>query len=171
MDFNGSRSAVAAGYKDSKAVRGQAYDLLTRPDVQARVKELHLERVSQVRLDAATVLRELLMIATCDIGLMFDSTGKLKDIKEIPTEVRRVISGFDFVETFDDDGVKTGSVTKVKTWDKNKAIEQIGRHLKLWTDKLELSGTLTLESLVMGEGKLVEPIERTTKTPNQITAG
>lgn len=154
VDFNGTQAAIRAGYKDGSGIRSKAYDLLTKTDIQRRVQELHVERVNAIRLDEATVLRELLRIATCDLGQAFNPEGGLKPIHEIPEDVRRAMSGIEVEEIWEgrgEDKYQAGVIKKVKFWDKPKAIELLGKKLQLWVDRLEVNHLITLETLVMGE--------------------
>jgi phage terminase small subunit len=48
------------------------------------------------------------------------------------------------------------TVRKVKFWDKVKGLELLGKHLKLFTEKVEHSGSLTLEQLVLASMKKPE---------------
>lgn len=154
-DFNATRSAIAAGYKDSKSTRSSASEILARPDIQRRVHELHLQRVNEILINEQTILRELLRIATSDLGLIFNPEGGIKPIHEIPEEVRRAMSGIDVEEIWEgrgEDRYQSGVIKKVKFWDKPKAIELLGKKLQIWVERLEVNHTVTLEALVMGEG-------------------
>lgn len=158
VDFNGTQAAIRSGYApgNERSAQSNASRLLSIPIICDRVKELHLLRVNEIKMDVGTILRECLRLATCDVGLAFNEDRSLKAIHEIPEDVRRCIAGFEEEEIWEGTGrdrVYVGQLRKVKFWDKNKAIEQAGKHLKLWTEKFEVQGTLTLESLVMGEGQ------------------
>ena len=51
---------------------------------------------------------------------------------------------FEEFEGFGVDRVKIGEVREVKFWDKPKSLEILARHLKLLTDKVEVSGSVTI---------------------------
>ena len=86
------------------------------------------------------VLRELLRLATADVSKAFDEDGQLLPIHKIPKDVRLAISGIDVAV----DGRSGGTVKKVRFWSKDKSLEMLGRHLKMFTDKVEHSGTVEL---------------------------
>lgn len=155
VDLHGQNAAIRAGYSE-KSAKTQASTMLADPDIQARIADLNQERLARVQVESDTVLRELLRIATSDIGEAFDDSGRLKPLKEIPTDVRRAIQSIEVDELFDGFGQErthVGYTKKLKFWDKNKALEMLGKHLKLFTEKLEVSGSLTLEALVVASQK------------------
>jgi phage terminase small subunit len=139
-DLNATQSAIRAGYSE-KTAKAQASRLLTNVDVSARVQELMTERVNRVQVDADTVLRELLRIATYDVAAVFDSAGFMKPVQDIPEEVRRAITGIEVDEIFAGQGEDRsiiGHAKKVKLGDKVKALEILGKHLGLFVQKTQV---------------------------------
>lgn len=139
VDMNGQAAAIRAGYTPKTAMV-QASRLLTYAKVQREVARLIVERQNRVKVDADTVLKALLQIATSDISEVFDEANQLKNLKDIPEHVRKAISSVEVEKIGYDEEFKY--VTKVKFWDKNKALESLGRHLKLFTDKIEVSDSV-----------------------------
>jgi len=110
--------------------------------VQKRIQELANERADRTEVNADTVLKGLLEIATTDIAEAFNEDGTLKPIHEIPIEVRKAISSIEVNELFEGFGkerTQIGLTKKIKFWDKVRSLENLGRHLKLFTDKLEVT--------------------------------
>lgn len=151
-DLNGTRAAIRAGYTENEAGAAvQASRLLKKPKVMARIATLAAEQKAKLKADADTVLIELSRLATVDISEAFDSMGQLKPLHEIPEQVRRAISGIEVHEIFDGQGEQKsviGLAKKVKFYDKNKSLELLGKFHKLFTEKHEVTGTLTLADLV-----------------------
>jgi phage terminase small subunit len=150
-DLNGTQAATRAGYSAGTA-ESQASTLLRNPKVRAAVDEALERRAERVEVKTDDILRELLRLATTDIGQAFDEEGRLKPLHAMPVAVRRAISGIETEELFEGGGaerVRIGNVRKVKFWDKTKALELLGKHLKLFTDKVEHSVDQTLEALVL----------------------
>ena len=90
------------------------------------------------------VLGELHRLAGADISLVFNEDGSPKPLHEIPEDVRRCISAVEVEELFEGRGearAQVGLVHKFKLWDKGAALERLGRHLKLFTDKLEVDAS------------------------------
>lgn len=142
IDLNATKAAIRAGYS-KKTANEQGSQMLAIDYIAARIQQLMTERAQEVGVTASDVLRELLLIAKTDLGQAYDDEGHLKPIHEIPEDIRRAIAGikvFDEFEGFGKDRVKVGEVREVKFWDKPKALELLGRHLKLFTDKVEHTG-------------------------------
>lgn len=134
-DLNGTQAAIRAGYK-GKAARRWAATLLTKPDISAAIAEAHGERIERLELDADTILRELLRIATSDIGAIFDADGNLKPLKDVPEDVRRAIAGVEvIIKNAEAGDGQTDTVHKYKMWDKVKALELLARHLQILDDQ------------------------------------
>ena len=153
IDHNASQAAIRSGYGSRNAnVTGPR--VLANVGVRARIAELTGKQATRLEIKADTVLKELLLLAKSDVKEIFDENGNLKAVHEIPEDVRRAIAG---VETFVD---KDGDITKkIKLWDKPKALEMLGRHLKLFTDKVEHSGKVTFDLNDMSDEELDAEIE------------
>lgn len=146
IDLNATRSAIAAGYSEDSA-RVIGCENLTKPDIQEAIQAAMQARSKRTNITADNVLSELMRIATADLSGAYDESGNLKPIHEIPEDTRRAMSGIKVFEEFDgfgQDRVKIGEVREVKFWDKPKALEILARHLKLLTDKVEVSGSVTI---------------------------
>lgn len=150
--FNGYKAAVKAGYSE-KGARVAASRLLTYDNISRRIADLMKTRATKLEITADLVLSEILKLASVDLGKAYDSKGNLLPIHEIPEDVRKAMAGVKVFEEFDGvgrDRIKVGEVREVKFWDKTKALELLGKHLKLFTDKIEHSGKITLAELVAG---------------------
>lgn len=130
IDFNGAQAAIRAGYSPRTA-REQACDLLTRPHIQDELSRRMALRSRRTGVNQDRVLYELAKIAflnPIDVIDMDkaavngdasrDDTAAIHSVKvkTIPTE--------------------DGDITEreVKTYDKLKALELLGRHLGMFSD-------------------------------------
>lgn len=150
VDLNATQAAIRAGYSP-KTAGSQAHDLLKKPEIRALVGLSNAARIEAVELKAETVLREIGHFAHADLLEAFNEDGTLKHVHEMPEHLRRAIKSIEFEELFDGSGhekVRIGRTVKIALWDKPKGLELEGRHLKLFTDKVEVSGKLTLAQLV-----------------------
>ena len=98
-----------------------------------------------------TILRELRRIGMSDIRQIFADDGSLKPISEWPAEMGSVVSSIEVDELFEGSGrdrEQVGFTKKVKLWDKMRSLELLGKNLKMFTEKIEHSGKLTLAELV-----------------------
>jgi len=89
------------------------------------------------------VLRVLRDTADVDIRLAFDKDGELKPMHEIPDSVARVLSSLDI--THDRDGNRN---IKMRVTDRLAGVNLLGRNQKMFVDRTELNGKLSLEDLV-----------------------
>jgi phage terminase small subunit len=142
VDLDAGAAALRAGYQCNTTATAtqKGCHLLKRPDVGKLVAELKARQADRLDLKADDVLRELLRLARVDIGEAFDDDGKLKAIKDIPVDVRRAIAGVEVDELFEghgEDREQVGFTRKVKFWDKTKALELLGKHLKLFVERHE----------------------------------
>ena len=106
------------------------------------------ERVRDILADAIDpnrVLRETARLAYSDIGQIFAADGTLLPVHKLPEDIRRSIASVEVVKRNVDSGDgKTDDVIKIRVWDKPKALEFLGKHLGLLTDKVEHSGALDI---------------------------
>jgi phage terminase small subunit len=147
VDLNGTQAAIRAGYS-SRTAEKIASELVRVPEVAKAIQAGMDARAARVQVNADDILRELLRIARVDIGQAFTEDMKLRPLHEIPEDVRRAIAGVEIDETFEGSGDNrewTGYTKKVKFWDKPRALELLGKHLKLFTEKVEHSGDVRIE--------------------------
>jgi phage terminase small subunit len=159
IDVNAKAAAIRAGYSP-KTAQEQGSRLLSNVKIRQAIDERILARSKRTEITADTVLRELLRLARVDIGEAFKPDGSLKSIHDMPEDVRRAIAGVEVDELFHGHGQdreQIGYTRKVKFWDKTRALELLGRHLKLFVDKIEVEGRVTLEDLVLGTKKEPTP--------------
>lgn len=141
IDFNALESYIRAGYKCTrKSALANAYRLLTREDVQEAIREKQLERSRRTEITSDRVLVEIARLAFNDPRKAFDKYGSLLPIKDWPDEVAAAISSIKVKEIADQDGNVIGELKEVKFWDKGKQIELAGKHLGMFTDKVQHSG-------------------------------
>jgi phage terminase small subunit len=148
IDGNATRAAAKAGFAEASAhVTGAR--LLKNAKVAAAIQERQSARQAKLEVTAERVLEELAKLAFYDPRDLFDEQGHMKPITELDDISRAAIAGLD-TERKD---TKTSStiVKKVKLADKGQNLEGLGRYLKLFTDRTEHLGKLTLEQLVTGE--------------------
>lgn len=126
VDKNGAKAAVRAG-STSKDPKHTAYRFMHNPLVLRRIHGLMAAQNDRVEITADLVLSELRAIATSDLAEFFDEYGDLRPIHDIPAPARRTLAS---VEVDDQRGDKT--VRRVKLWDKLRALELLGKHLKLF---------------------------------------
>jgi phage terminase small subunit len=143
LDLNSRDAAVRAGYSATHTAKVAGCENLRNPKVNARIEEIMQKRAKKLDISAELVLGEIKKIALADIRELYDDKGKLLPIKALPKHIAQVVASFDVYKDFTE-GVEVGETKKVKLYDKIKALELLGRHLKLFTDRVEHSGTIGL---------------------------
>lgn len=113
VDLNATRAAIAAGYSE-KTAKQQGSRLLTNVDVAAKVAELSQKRAEKLDISADYVL------------------GMIKQTIERCSQS---------IEVLDKEGEPTGE-WKEDSFAVLKGCELLGKHLKLFTEKVEHSGNV-----------------------------
>lgn len=156
IDLNATQAAIRAGYSPDTA-RSIASEMLTKPDIQARVSEMQAERSRNTRIDAQWLLDRLAIEATADVRDLYDEFGAVRPIGEWPLIFRQgLIQGIEVEEAYEevddpeypDEGrkrrVSRGKVTKFKLDSRVKRLELIGRHIgvQAFRDAVQHTGTI-----------------------------
>lgn len=138
IDLNATQAAIRAGYSPDTA-KSIGSENLTKPDIQARIAKAMAERSRRTGVNADRVVMELAKIAFVNANDVIDAeTATLKP--DAALEDTAAIQSVK-VKTFGEDGLER----EIKMADKLKALELLGKHLGMFKDKVELSGSLETE--------------------------
>lgn len=151
IDLNASRAARAAGYApDSAEVTGS--QLLSNPKVRVKIDTLLAQRASKLEVKAEQVVDGLRKLAFFDYRKFFNPDGSLIPINELDEEAGSAIEGFEVEEAYQHFGKgqakPVGTIKKYKIASRGQNLERLGRHLKLFTDKVEVSGLEGLAEVI-----------------------
>lgn len=141
IDLNGAAAARRAGFSE-KSAKAIASQFLAKPQIQEMIVVLNTKRLARVKIDGDQVLKRLDEIGDVDIAEAYDQNGKLKPIHDIPIHIRKAISSIKVYEEYaqmSGGKVPIGEVREIRLWNKVQANELLGRHKKLFTDKVELT--------------------------------
>ncbi len=119
---------------------------------KARFDEAVRDREHHVK---EAVLRELLDLLTIDRSEAYSDDGTLKNLKDIPENLRRFIHTVDVEESkVDIDGRSTitTAVKKIKFHDKMQAVPLLMKHLKMLTERHEHTVSESLADLLARSG-------------------
>lgn len=124
VDLNATQAAIRAGYSAKTA--GQIGDeILKKPEIAAAVQAGMDARSQRTEITADYVLSGIQEIAERCLQRVPVMEGRGEDRKQATDEEGRHVWAFDAAGA-------------------NKAFENLGKHLKLFTDKLEHSGGVTV---------------------------
>ena len=138
IDLNATQAAIRAGYSPDTAY-SIGNENMKKPEIKAKIDKAMAERSKRTGVNADRVVRELAKIAFVNADDVIDTeTATLKpDAAREDTAAIQSVK----VKTFGEDGLER----EIKMADKLKALELLGKHLGMFKDKVELSGTLETE--------------------------
>lgn len=144
-DSNGAQAAIRAGYRVSSA-KEIGSENLTKPNITKRVAELQEAIAKKNELTSEMIVKELMKIAFANKkGVAKWTKGGVEFIPsdEMSDDDSATIS--EISETMTENG---GSM-KIKQHDKVKALELLAKIQGMLKDKVEVTGKVTLEDLVL----------------------
>lgn len=139
---NATQACLAAGYAKSGA-RSQGYRLMKDPAIMKAIAERQHKRNEKADLTAVRVLEELRRLSFFDVADLFDDNGDLRPLKDVPIEARAAIAGLEVARAnLDRTDGKRGDewLTKIKLASKVDALTLLGKHFKLYVERLEVTG-------------------------------
>lgn len=122
VDLNATQAAIRAGYS-AKTAKAIANENLTKPYLAERIQQLFNDRASKVEISAEWVLSNLKNVA-------------VRCMQQEPVMVRG------------DNGMEESGEYKFDSSGANKSLELIGKHLKLFTDKVEQDVNVEIKEVV-----------------------
>ncbi len=155
IDLNATQAAIRAGYSP-KTAEEQGYQLLRKTSVKAEIQTAMDERSQRSEITADRVLKEISRLAFFDPRKLLNADGTPKSIHELDDDTAAAVAGIDIVTRGNED-LGYADIMKVKLADKSKNLELLGRHLKLFTDKIEVDVSDSLAD------RIKEARERTKK--------
>lgn len=141
IDLNATQAAIRAGYSQRTADR-IGPELLGKTCISEAIQAAIAARSARTEVTQDRVIQELARIAFSDIRKLFKPDGGMIPPAELDDETAAAIAGLEIITN--EEGNLVFQTRKVKLWDKRGALELLGKHLKLFTDKTEHSGEITL---------------------------
>lgn len=149
VDLNATRAAIRAGYSEKTAYSiGQ--ENLKKPEIAKAIENAERERLQRIGVRAEKVLEEL---ARLGFSNMLDYLNISRDgdpyvdLSEMTREQAAALSEVTVEDFMDGRGEDAREVRRVKfkLADKKSALELLGKHLKLFAEKLEVGGEVTVK--------------------------
>lgn len=132
LDLNATQAAIRAGYSKNTAEKIGSENL-RKPDIARAIDAAKLARSEQTKIDAAWVLKRLVEEAEADIADLYEDNGNIKPVKEWPEIWRKgLVTGIEVEELFEgrgEDREHIGCIRKLKTSERVKRVELIGKHV------------------------------------------
>ncbi len=148
IDLNATQAAIRAGYS-AKTADQQGSRMLANVKVQQAISEAMAERSRRTGVNQDRVVMELSRIAFLKITDVVDSKGAIRE--DAPADDLACIESVKYKYSETEAG--TSIEREVKVASKLKALELLGRHLGMWSDKL-LDVNITTPIVISGSDAL-----------------
>lgn len=137
IDLNATQAAIRSGYSVKTAgVIGS--ENLIKPNISEAISKARAERSKRTGVTADRVVEELAKLAFVNISDVVDiKTGKVLDY--VDRNDLACVQSVKLKET------EFGTEQEVKLYDKKSALELLGKHLGIFTDKIDLNANVNTE--------------------------
>ena len=157
IDLNATQAAIRAGYSP-KTAEQLAYQLLQKTSVQNHISELQKKREKRTEITQDSVLHELALIAFAKVSdyarvvekdAMVEVDGNMVPVLDVDgNQVKyRTVEPI-LTDELTEDQKKAIAVIKkgrdgfeIKPYSKIQALELLGKHLGMFTEKVEVKNT------------------------------
>lgn len=141
IDLNATQAAIRAGYSPNNADKIGS-ELLGKTRVSDAISKAMAERSRRTGINQDRILMELAKIALVNPANVVDFDEATILDSALPEDLAAVASvKVKRFPTKEGEGIER----EIKFYDKTKALDLAGRHLGMFKDKLEVSGTLETE--------------------------
>ena len=144
VDLNATQAAIRAGYS-AKTANEQAAQLLAKLSIQEALRKAMEAREKRTGITIDRVLEQYAKLAFFDIRKLYDESGNFKPVKDWDDETAAAVAGVETTELLGKEGGVMALVRKVKLADRRAALADIGKHLGMFTEKIEHSGSINTE--------------------------
>lgn len=145
IDLNATQAAIRAGYS-ARSAHSIATENMQKPAVRARIDEALATRSKRTGVNADRVVRELARVAFVNPSDVIDmESATLKDDATEDDTAAVASVKVKTIPTADGQGMER----EIKMADKLKALELLGKHLGMFTDKVEHSGAIDTGSVAL----------------------
>lgn len=133
---------------DTRPIRLHRSDTKTSQNLRfKKISERQLARKKRTRISQDRVVKELARLSFSDVRKLFRKDGTLKAPHEMTAGEAACLSSIESFEKFEGVGdarEHVGTVRKIRMWDKLAALEKLGKHLGMWSDRMPLEAFLAL---------------------------
>lgn len=140
VHFNGTRACIEAGYSKNSA-HTQSTRLLKKANIQKYLAEKKKKVATRLEISQKRTLTELGRIAFSDIRNYFNEDGSLKKLHELSEEAAAAVSMTEVelrpgnvVKGKSKDVSARSTTTRIKLWNKEKALEMLAKHFHIFEE-------------------------------------
>ena len=172
VDLNATQAAIRTGYSQYSA-KEIGYENLTKLHIQKKIRDLADKRSERTGITADSVLKEIARCAFLDPRKFFNKGGQLKDMIDLDPDVAAAARMDISVTKINEKIAKTA---KIRFVDKKGALELLGKHLMLFTDRIEtpettMSHKFQIDTSNMSNRELEEFINERMQETRRINMG
>ena len=139
LDLNATQAAIRAGYS-TNAAKEIGCENLTKPNIQAAIDKAMAERSKRTGVNQDRVLLELAKIAFVNVSDLMDMDTAT--VKDTATDDDLAVISSVKVKTFPTKSGELGVEREIRTCDKIRALELLGKHLGMFTDKVKFESPI-----------------------------
>lgn len=148
IDLNATQAAIRAGYSP-KSANQQGSRLCANAKIKDEIAKEMAKRSKRTGISQDRVIEELAKMAFCNIADLTDNNGKIKD--DAKREDLACIESIKVKRSKTDNGA-VSEEREIKLSSKVKCLELLGKHLGMWSDKIDMN--VTLPVVISGEDEL-----------------
>lgn len=142
IDMSATKAYIRAGYAPEDAP-SNAYRLLARPDIRKRIAEGKRATFERLGITHDRILVQLARLGFTDARGLYDpDTGALRHPNDWPDDIAACVEQVETVTRsipVPGKPAKVEYITKVKLTNKRASLELIGKHLKMFVDRVDLT--------------------------------
>ena len=127
IDLNATQAAIRAGYSERTSSE-MGYENLNKPQIADRIAELRAEQTNRTLVDADYVIKGLLSV--------HERCMQAEPVEAYDSDAKAMMPTGEY--KFEHSGA-------------NKSLELLGKHLAMFTEKKEVSGTIGIEAYELSE--------------------
>lgn len=146
IDLNATQAAIRAGYS-AKRADAIGHENLRKPEIATAIEEARKRLSERTGVTTERVVKELARIAFADVRDLFTwdkdhacyvpsrdlSDDEAAAVSSVKAKTRHFTT---------DAGTETTTELELKTYDKLGALDKLGKHLGMFVEKVEHSGTV-----------------------------
>lgn len=143
VDFNATQAAIRAGYSQ-KTAQEIGSENLSKPIIAEAIAKLTKQLTKITGLTVERTLQEVARLAYADPRKLYDKDGNFIPVHLMDDDTAATVAGIEVEEEYTGKGearTLAGHLRKVKTHDKNAALEKAMKYHGLYVERAELKIT------------------------------
>lgn len=149
VDLNMTQAYIRAGYSEEGA-GNNASRLMSDDRIRSLCAKFAQDRALRTQTDADTVVSQVARLAKSDIRKIVHKSGALKRIEELDDDTAAALQSVKVTKRLSGEVDEEGrpiyeDVVEYKLADKKGALDLLGKHMALWLDRIEHSGSVKLK--------------------------